>query len=367
MKLYKRPDSEFWWFKLTYEGRLYQRSTKVANKRDAENIASSFRTSLIKDEVGIAKRVAPTLKEFQTRFIEHVETHHANKPRTVAFYTDRMRRLVEWESFANARLHRIDADLIDRYKTMRRKKVGIVSVNRELATLRKLLRLANEWKVIKTVPKVKLLSGEPGRDFVLDYETEKTYLAICKEKAPLLHDTAVLLLDTGLRLSEALALTWEHVHLKPVGDAKYGYVQIADGKSKNAKRTVPLMSRSNDMLTQRKKMSKSIWVYPGDSPENPVLGTSLDHIHASICRPGKGKKRQFVFSAEFVLHSCRHTALTRWGEAGADAFTIMKLAGHSSVIVSQRYVHPTPKGVEMVFDRLEVLNRKALTATGGKS
>ena len=48
--------------------------------------------------------------------------------------------------------------------------------------------------------------------------------------------------------------------------------------------------------------------------------------------------------------------LTRLGEAGADAFTIMRIAGHSSVSVSQRYVHPTPEGLERAFERLEKLN-----------
>jgi hypothetical protein len=48
--------------------------------------------------------------------------------------------------------------------------------------------------------------------------------------------------------------------------------------------------------------------------------------------------------------------LTRLGEAGADAFTIMKIAGHSSVTVSKRYVHPTPEGMERAFERLQELN-----------
>ena len=48
--------------------------------------------------------------------------------------------------------------------------------------------------------------------------------------------------------------------------------------------------------------------------------------------------------------------LTRLGEAGADAFSIMKIAGHGSVTVSQRYVHPTPEGMDRAFDRLESLN-----------
>ena len=39
--------------------------------------------------------------------------------------------------------------------------------------------------------------------------------------------------------------------------------------------------------------------------------------------------------ADFVLHSFRPTYGTRLGETGADAFTIMKLMGHSSVTISQ--------------------------------
>jgi hypothetical protein len=49
--------------------------------------------------------------------------------------------------------------------------------------------------------------------------------------------------------------------------------------------------------------------------------------------------------------------LTRLGESGADAFTIMRIAGQSSVTVSQRYVHPTPEGLERAFERLQTLNR----------
>jgi len=47
--------------------------------------------------------------------------------------------------------------------------------------------------------------------------------------------------------------------------------------------------------------------------------------------------------------------LTRLGEAGADAFITMRIAGHSSVTVSQRYVHPAPEGMEP-FERLEDQN-----------
>ena len=61
-----------------------------------------------------------------------------------------------------------------------------------------------------------------------------------------------------------------------------------------------------------------------------------------------------------VIHSLRHTFLTRFGEAGADAFTIKKVAGHSSVTISERYIHPTPEGQERAFERFANLNQTAV-------
>lgn len=61
-----------------------------------------------------------------------------------------------------------------------------------------------------------------------------------------------------------------------------------------------------------------------------------------------------------MLHCLRHTYGTRLGEAGADAFAIMRLMGQSSVTVSQRYVHPTPEALERAVERLEALNQGAL-------
>jgi integrase len=131
--------------------------------------------------------------------------------------------------------------------------------------------------------------------------------------------------------------------------AKFGYISIRDGKSKNAKRNLSLTVRAAEMLKARKAQSKSAWVFPGDNTASPILGTSLDHQHKDV-------RDTLKLSKEFVVHSLRHTMLTRLGEAGADAFTVMRIAGHSSVTVSQRYVHPTPENMERAFERLEDLN-----------
>ncbi|PYX65068.1 MAG: hypothetical protein DMG74_10490 [Acidobacteria bacterium] len=56
--------------------------------------------------------------------------------------------------------------------------------------------------------------------------------------------------------------------------------------------------------------------------------------------------------APFVLYSLRHTFLTRLGESGCDAWTLARIAGHSSVAISGRYVHPSEQAVLGAFDRL---------------
>ena len=69
--------------------------------------------------------------------------------------------------------------------------------------------------------------------------------------------------------------------------------------------------------------------------------------------------------ADAVIHSFRDTFGTRLGEAGAVAFTIMAAMGHSTVVVSQEYVHLTPEAMERAFERLNAANEKALAKVPG--
>jgi Phage integrase family len=55
----------------------------------------------------------------------------------------------------------------------------------------------------------------------------------------------------------------------------------------------------------------------------------------------------------FVLYALRHTFLTRLGEAGCDAWTLARIAGHSSIAMSARYVHPSEDLVMNVFSRMD--------------
>jgi len=81
--------------------------------------------------------------------------------------------------------------------------------------------------VIDRLPQIRLLAGEHRREFVVSREQEEKYLAACPQP---LRDAATLMLDTGLRVGEALALEWRDVRLSP----EPGYIQVREGKSRYA-------------------------------------------------------------------------------------------------------------------------------------
>ena len=95
--------------------------------------------------MGIKNKLkAPTLAEYATEsFLQHVQVRKgAAKPKTLAFYQNSITNLLKFEKLAAAQLDEIDVPLIDTYITRRRNMGKQVStVNRELATLRRMLIL----------------------------------------------------------------------------------------------------------------------------------------------------------------------------------------------------------------------------------
>jgi hypothetical protein len=54
-----------------------------------------------------------------------------------------------------------------------------------------------------------------------------------------------------------------------------------------------------------------------------------------------------------ALRSLAYLPHARLGEAGCDAWTLARIAGHSSIAMSARYVHPSQDAVMNIFSRLQ--------------
>jgi integrase len=333
---------------------------------------SAHRTRLAMAQVGIVERPpAPTLEEFAPRFLKWVEVDRGNKPNTVLFYRTRIQLLQGFQSFKTARLNEIDEVMIAQFVEWRRgcKRVKVIhrsenlveyantdhgvsvcGINRELAILRRVLRVAKEWKLIPEVPAIHLLPGEKQSDRVLTQEEEEAYL---QSAPPLLREYATVPLDTGMRPEEILRMRWEHVHFDPAGNATYGLHPQSVWEEPQGQAHLSITARVRSFLEPRHDNGGNQrwgWVFPGF--DDPSAHTTYSTIKGRRNRT-LGRLQGFT---RFTLYDMRRTFLTRLGESGVDAFTIMKIAGHSTIAMSQRYVHPTPERVEDAFSRLEAYN-----------
>jgi integrase len=342
--IYKRGG--VYWFEFRFNGERIQRSTKQGNANVARDIASAFRTRLAKGEVGIEERSPiPTLTGFKQRFLDEIRIRRADHPDTIQFYECKYSRLLKYAPLAQSRLDRIDEQMISAF-TAKMVSDGYErsTVNRHLATLKRALRLARKWKLIKGVPAIEMLSDENQRDFVLSREQQRDYLDACPE---FLRNWAQFALETGMRRKELHSLCWADIHFDPVGDARRGYVHVRGTKSKNSKRNLSLTITARMVLERQQQISRCDHVFVSDEDHAKAASISaINHAHQRT-------REVLELRADFVPHSFRHTFGTRLGEAGADAFTIMRIMGHSSITVSQRYVHPTSATMENAILGLE--------------
>jgi integrase len=126
---------------------------------------------------------------------------------------------------------------------------------------------------------------------------------------------------------------------------------VRAGNAKNSRcRNVPLSPIVRDAFAGQGPKSEG-FVFAKSNGEK-LYQTWLNQQHRAVCEVLK-------LSKEFTPHCFRHAFGTRLGETGADAFTIMKLMGHSTVTVSQRYVHPSPEGIERAMERLAWFGSRA--------
>ena len=86
------------------------------------------------------------------------------------------------------------------------------------------------------------------------------------------------------------------------------------------------------------------WVWPAP--------TKSGHIEPSSIRKKHAKAIRLSDVRPFVIYSLRHTFLTRLGESGCDPWTLARIAGHSSISVSTRYVHPSENAVLAAVEKL---------------
>jgi integrase len=341
--IYKR--GRIYWYKFVWQGETIRESTKQGNDKVARQMEAAHRTSLAKGEVGIReKKPAPTLAEFiDKRFEPWGKATFGSSSKTWRdFYRVGMRAVLAYKPLANLKLDEITSEHAADFAASRHSLGCKVStVNSSLRVLRRILGLAVEWGLLQGVPKIKRLPGERHREFVLSPEEEARYLCAASEP---LASVATVLTDTGMRPEECYRLRWEFITWI---SGRNGTLLVTHGKTAAARRLLPLTLRVRMLLGSR-------WEAAGKPLEGWVWRSGTRSGHIEPCTLKKQHKNAIRLSGvrPFVLYSLRHTFLTRLGASGCDAWTLARIAGHSSVAISARYVHPSDDAVLAAVERL---------------
>jgi integrase len=297
----------------------------------------------------------PTLRDFlKNRFLSDAETRHKAKPATYRYYKQSSDMLIR-SALANLRLDELTEEHAQVYAAEFRH-LSPSGINRGLRTLRRALNLAFKWNVIDKPVRVELAKGEVQRDRVLTAEELTAYISKCLQPW---RDCAVIIADEGMRPGEVFALQWQHVLLSE-GESETGMIQVSDGKSKAARRILPMTPAVYRLLKARREAvgaPKAGWIFPNGSREGHL---TVD----GIAKAQHKKALEESGVAPFPPYTLRHTALTRLGAAsGGDVFALARIAGHSSIAITQRYVHPQAETIDRVFAkalRLQESHQEAL-------
>ncbi len=216
-------------------------------------------------------------------------------------------------------------------KSRRGAALSAASINRPLALLRHLLRLAHEeWEVLPAVPRIRLEKEAQGRLRWLTPEEATKLLTKCREqKNPFLVDLVELTLYTGMRQGELLEPTWGRV------DRSRGVVLLEITKS-SQRREVPLNGPADAVLARR-------------ASDAQVFGTqSWDGFRKSWEAALEASQL-----GNFHFHDLRHTFASRAVQRGVTLPELKELLGHATLAMVMRYAHLAPEQLRSAVSRLD--------------
>ena len=315
----QRTKRKAWGFTAQINGKQVRRYKAEWTQDDAE---AELAKALLKIKPEKPKGTGITLAQAADRYL-------SSKARKRTIEADRRQLdLLRIEFGAETPLAEITASRISEYKAKRLaalRKIGegetaverrltAAAVNRPLALLRHLLRLAHEeWEAIDNVPRIRLEKEPQGRlRWLTEEEIMRLLDAAAKSKDKELRAAMIVALNTGLRRGELLGLTWERV------DLSRGVIRLELINS-GRRREVPMNDDSYRALVAigpraGGRVFKTRFI---QTANNAVAAAKLDDVN---------------------FHTLRHT-FASWAVMRGVTLKELQELLHASLAMTMRYAH----------------------------
>ena len=234
-----------------------------------------------------------------------------------------------------------------------KRKLSRSTRNNTQIVLRSVLRFAKTRQYIGNAP-TNLPRLKPVGQRVLEIPTDEQVDRILETAIDAHRLTFTLMSDAGLRPNEVRALRCKNVQLKwESGEAIGGFITVREGRSygeihtpKTGQREIPISRALAKLLTPvLERASRDKHVALSDEG-NPWGQWGIDAAF------GRVSKRAGVEG--WSVYCLRHYAITSWLRASIPVHVVQRMAGHTNLSTTQRYVHFLKGDLEEAARRLPV-------------
>ncbi len=284
------------------------------------------------------------------------------KPKTFMAYEAQVRNHIA-PRLGSITLSNLRNNMVQRFvNDLSDKGLEAITIERIVGILKSALAQAVENDLIAKSPasRIKMPLKKEHKPRVLTVHEQELFMDAAKEHRN--GEIFLLILGTGLRIGEALALTWDDVDLEKcvlrVNKTQIEYCEHINGetiyhrtwgppKTKTSNRTIPLIPTLVEMLQGLKIMrdeEKAAFkeAYHDDGLifcSHSGLSLSNNAIYNKMISISKKTGLEGVHP-----HTLRHTFATRGLENGIELKVMQELLGHSSIkMTADLYTHVLPE------------------------
>ena len=320
--VYKRGDKGVFYMNFTVSGVRVFKSTGKFTKREAKQVEAMEKQKLLDKE-----KATPQERAAQTMLSDAInQVYQARWKNNKDGEFSHSRALRIQELLGDLPLEQIDQDKVEQFNIML-DKTGISSstVNRYLAILKTIMRhKKQQWDFIK------LRKERKGRIRVISKDEEQKVITLFKTVEinkrnghfPEIADLVEVLLSTGMRLGELLALKYDDINFET------NLISIWFNKG-DRPRSIPMTAIARCILKRRQE-------------SNPVRPFSITSYQAENAWKWVRKQMNLEHDKEFVLHHLRHSFASRLAGKDVSLYIIKELLGHSTIQVTEKYAHLSP-------------------------
>jgi len=331
-----------WWIKYYASGRPIRESSHSAFERDARQLLRQREGRLAAGlpppnlRLTVADAAADLLNDYRAngrRSLTHVERRL------------RLHVLPELGSRRACEIGPADCRLF----IAKRQELGAsnAEINRELAALRRSLKLAVEAGRLALAPHVPMLREDNVRRGFFEPEQ---IAAVLRHLPPELGQAVEMAHITGWRIkSEILRLTWRQV------DFAAGIVRLEPGTTKNA------LGRTFPMTDRLRVVFEAIRASTGQLERS--RGMIVPHVFHRDGNPIRDFRRAWQNACRLagcpgmIPHDLRRTAIRDMVRAGIPERVAMQLSGHKTRSVFERYNIVSEADLRTASERLSVRAR----------